>query len=135
MRKGPKDMVNLREWIGGTFLKPEDIGATPIVLTIVDVAEGKWEKPDLTFNNGWKLSLNKTNARTIARAWGYESDDWIDKPVELSVGLTTYQGEQQESVLLKPITPATPANALKPVKLPKPTRQSDELDDNIPFRS
>ena len=108
--------MNVLEWIGGTFLKPEDIGTTPIVLTIVDVAEGKWQKPDLTFNNGSKLSLNKTNARTIARAWGYESDDWIDTQVELSVGLTTYNGEQQESILLKPITPATPANVLKPAR-------------------
>lgn len=125
--------MNVREWIGGKFLKPEDIGTTPIVLTIVDVAEGKWDKLDLTFSDGSKLSLNNTNARTIARAWGYESDDWIDKQVELSVGLTTYKGEQQESVLLKPITPATPANALKPVKLPKRTRQSDPIDDDIPF--
>jgi hypothetical protein len=125
--------MNVLEWIGGTFLKPEDIGTTPIVLTIVDVAEGKWQKPDLTFNNGSKLSLNKTNARTIARAWGYESDDWIDTQVELSVGLTTYNGEQQESILLNPITPATPANAPKPAKPPKPPQKSDPLDDNIPF--
>jgi hypothetical protein len=127
-----KDM-NVHEWIGGKFLKPEDIGTTPIVLTIVDVAEGRWDKLDLTFSDGSKLSLNNTNGWTIARAWGYESDDWIDKQVELSVGLTTYKGEQQESVLLKPITPATPANALKPVKLPKQTRQSDPLDDDVPF--
>ena len=125
--------MNVRKWIGGEFLKPEDIGATPIVLTIVDVAEGKWEKPDLTFDNGSKLSLNKTNALTIARAWGDESDDWIDKQVELSAGLTTYNGEQQKSILLKPIRPATPANALKPVKLPKPPQKSDPLDDDIPF--
>ena len=105
------------------------------MLTIVDVVKGNYNKLDLTFNDATKLSLNTTNGQAIVRAWGDESDDWIDKQVELSVGLTTYQGEQQESVLLKPITPATPANALKPVKLPKPTRQSDELDDNIPFRS
>jgi hypothetical protein len=87
-----KDM-NVHEWIGGKFLKPEDIGTTPIVLTIVDVAEGRWDKLDLTFSDGSKLSLNNTNGWTIARAWGYESDDWIDKQVELSVGLTTYKGE------------------------------------------
>ena len=116
--------MNVHEWIGGTFLKPEDIGATPIMLTIVHVAKGKWEKLDLTFNDGSKLSLNNTNGRAIARAWGYESDDWIDKQVELSVGLTNYKGEQQESVLLKPITPVTPA---------KPTRKSDPLDDDVAF--
>ena len=127
--------MDVSKWIGEPFLKPEDIGATSIALTIVDIAEGKWEKLDLTFNDGSKLSLNKTNGQAIARAWGRESDNWIDKKVELSVGLTTYDGEQRESILLKPITPATPASALKPVKLPKQTRQSDQLDDNIPFRS
>jgi hypothetical protein len=35
----------------------EDIGQTPIVLRIVDVAKGKWDKLDLTFNDGSKLSL------------------------------------------------------------------------------
>jgi hypothetical protein len=125
--------MNAREWIGGRFLKPEDIGAMPIVLTIVDVAGGKWKKLDLTFNDGSKLSLNDTNGWTILRAWGDDTDDWIDKQVELSVGLTTYGGEPKDSVLLKPITPATPTSALKPVKLPKPPRKSDPLDDNIPF--
>ena len=125
--------MDVSEWIGGTFLKPEDIGATPIALTIVDIAKGQWKKLDLTFNDGSKLSLNKTNGQAIARAWGRESDNWIDKEVELSVGLTTYGGEPKDSVLLKPITPATPTSALKPVKLPKPPRKSDPLDDNIPF--
>jgi hypothetical protein len=61
--------MDVSEWIGGTFLKPEDIGATPTALTIVDIAEGKWKKLDLTFNDGSKLSLNKTNGRASARAW------------------------------------------------------------------
>jgi hypothetical protein len=112
--------MNVHEWIGARFLKPEEIGTTPIVLTIVNVSEGKWGKLDLSFNDGSKLSLNTTNGRAIARAWGYESDDWIDKMVELSVGLTSYKGEQKESILVKPITPATPANALKPAKPRKP---------------
>jgi hypothetical protein len=124
--------MDVSEWIGGTFLKPEDIGAT-IVLTIVDVAKGKWEKLDLTFNDGSKLSLNQTNGRTIARAWGYESDNWIDKQVELSVGLTTYNGEQQESILLKPISPAIPLSERKALKRVKPARKSDPLDDDIEF--
>jgi hypothetical protein len=118
--------MNVREFIGGTFLKPEDIGATPIVLTIVEVAEGKWDKLDLTFDDGSKLSLNATNGRAIARAWGYESNDWLGKQVELSVGFTTYKGEQQESILSRPLSPAIPASERKPP--PAPT-----IDDEIPF--
>lgn len=125
--------MDVSEWIGGTFLKPEDIGATSIALTIVDIAEGKWKKLDLTFNDGSKLSLNKTNLRAIARAWGCESDSWIDKEVELSVGLTTYNGEQQESILLKPISPPIPLSERKALKPVKPARKSDPLDDDIEF--
>jgi hypothetical protein len=125
--------MDVREWIGGTFLKLEDMGATPIVLTIVDIAEGKYDKPDLTFNDGSKLSLNKTNGRAIVRAWGYETDDWIGQQVELSVGLTTYNGEEQKSILLVPITRATPANAGRLLKPSKLTRMSEPPDDDIPF--
>jgi hypothetical protein len=130
--KRSEDM-DVREWIGGTFRKPEDIGASPIVLTIVSVAKGNYDKLDLTFNDGTKLSLNNTNGRAIARAWGYESDDWIDKQVELSVGLTTYKGEQQESILVKPISPPIPLSGRKGLKPVKPTRKSDPLDDDTPF--
>ena len=35
--------MDTREFIGGTFLKPEDV-MTPIELKIVDVAKGKFDK-------------------------------------------------------------------------------------------
>ena len=49
-----REKMDVREYIGGTFLKPEDIGATPVVLTIVGVAMGKFDKLDLTFADGSK---------------------------------------------------------------------------------
>ena len=99
------EAMDAREFIGGTFLKPEDIGPTPIVLTITNVAEGKYDKLDLTFDDGSKLSLNATNGKTIARAWGYETAAWLLKQVELRVGTTTYKGEPQDTILLKPLSP------------------------------
>ena len=100
--------MDTREFIGGTFLKPEDIGPTPIKLTITSVARGKFDKLDLTFDDQSRMGLNNTNGRAIARAWGFESNDWLDKRVELSVGFVTYKGEQQETIVLRPVSPATP---------------------------
>jgi hypothetical protein len=120
------EKMDAREFIGGTFLKPEDIGPTPIVLTITNVAEGKYDKLDLTFDDESKLSLNATNGKTIARAWGYETAAWLRKQVELRVGITTYKGEPQDTILLRPISPATPAHEKALAKPPK-------IDDDIPF--
>jgi hypothetical protein len=125
--------MNVRKYIGGTFLKPGDVGAVPIMLTIVDVVKGNYNKLDLTFNDATKLSLNTTNRQAIVRAWGDESDDWIDKQVELSVGLTTYKGEQHESIRVKPISSPIPLSERKALKLVKPTQKSDPLDDDTPF--
>jgi hypothetical protein len=122
------EKMDAREFIGGTFLKPEDIGSTPIVLTITNVAEGKYDKLDLTFDDESKLSLNNTNGKTIAKTWGYETSAWIRKQVELRVGTTTFKGEPQETILLRPISPATPAGERA---LAKPTKP--DISDDIPF--
>jgi hypothetical protein len=120
--------MNVREYVGGAFLRPDDIGETPVTLTIVDVAPGKFDKLDLTFADGSKLSLNATNGKTLARAWGYESSAWLDKQVEARVGQVTFQGEPQKSILLKPVSPAMSARELALVKPAEP----DPVDD-IPF--
>ena len=122
------EKMDAREFIGGTFLKPEDIGSTPVVLKIVRVAEGRYEKLDLTFDDGSKLSLNATNGRAIAKAWGYETSAWLHKQVELSVGMTTYKGEPQETVVLRTVSPATPAHERSPARPAKP-----DISDDIPF--
>ena len=120
--------MDVREYIGGTFLKPEDIGATPVVLTIVGVAMGKFDKLDLTFADGSKMGLNATNGKTLARAWGYESEAWIDKQVEASVGSVMFKGEPQETILSRAISPAMTASELALVKPSEP-----DISDDIPF--
>jgi hypothetical protein len=120
--------MDTREFIG-SFLKPEDV-STPVVLTIANVAEGKFDKLDLTFDDGSKLGLNNTNGRKVARAWGYESDAWINKQVELSAGRITYKDEEQDTIVLTPISPAMPAN--EPA-LAKSLTLGGPIDDDIPF--
>lgn len=116
--------MDMSKYVGGLFLKVDDIKASgPIRMRIVDVSEGRFDKPDLTFDDGSKLGCNATNGRVLAKAWGFDSDDWIDKEVELAVGETEYQGRTQETILIRPISP--PVENKAP---PKP-----DLDDAIPF--
>jgi hypothetical protein len=119
--------MDTREFIGGSFLKPEDV-TTPVVLKITGVAKGKFDKLDLTFDDGSKLGLNATNGRKIAKAWTFESANWLNKEVELSAGIVPYNGEDQPTIVLKPRSPVTPARDQALAKPPK-----SAIDDDIPF--
>ena len=116
--------MDMAKYFGCVFLKVEDIRVSgPIRVRITDVSEGQFGKPDLTFHDRTQLSLNVTNVRVLVRAYGMDSDDWLDKEVELEVGEIQYQGKPQDIILLKPISP--PIENKAP---PKP-----DLDDEIPF--
>lgn len=117
--------MDMSKYVGNVFLKVDDIKASgPIRVKITDVSEGRFGKPDLTFDDGTRLSCNTTNGRVLARAYGMESDDWIDKQVELVVGEIEYDGKMNEAVLVKPISPSIENKA--PPKKP-------DFDDEIPF--
>jgi hypothetical protein len=116
--------MDMSKYPGNVFLKVEDIKASGSVqVTITGASEGRFEKPDLTFNDGTQLSLNHTNRRALLRAYGKESDDWIGKLIELRVGDLKYDGKLREAILVKPISPPIEKKAPPP----------SELDDKIPF--
>jgi hypothetical protein len=129
--------MDISKYLGSAFLKVGDVKVNgPIRVVIESVTEGKFDKPDLTFDDGTRLSLSVTNTRTLARAYGTDGADWIGKEVELSVGETKYEGEPQESILIKPISPpvekktrgdgATPARRIR-------RGPANDMDDDIPF--
>jgi hypothetical protein len=95
--------------------------------TIVSVEPGKYDKPVATFESGDQLTLNKTNVRTLMNAYGEDSRDSVGCIIELFIGPAKYNGEQIESVVVKPISPPKPPEAQTPA--PK----KPDLDDDIPF--
>jgi hypothetical protein len=116
--------MDMSKYIGNVFLKVDDVKVSgPIRVRITDVSEGRFDKPDLTFHDGTQLSLNATNGRVLARAYGMDSDKWLDKEVELEVGEIQYQGEPQDIILVKPISPQIENKA--------PPKNLDS--DEIPF--
>jgi hypothetical protein len=100
MRAIKVNEMDISKYCGSRFLKVEDV-REPVVETIAGVVEGKYDKPDLIFESGNKLSLNKTNASVLRRLFGKDTDDAVGAEVELYVGTIAYQGDDHEAVLIR----------------------------------
>jgi len=122
-------MPSAGKFLGRAFLKLADVKVNgPLRLFTVEAKEGQYGKLDLEFDDHTVLSLNVTNTRAMARAYGDDYGEWGGKEVELSVGETTFEGEPTETILLRPISPPSEK---KPPK-PKGAHGAD-MDDEMPF--
>jgi hypothetical protein len=117
--------MDMRKYMGSAFLKVEDVEEGPRRVTIAKVGEGKFDKPVLTFDDSSRLSLNVTNSRALARAYGTDSRDWIGMEIELHLGTIEYQGQDSSAILVRPITPPGAARTVP--------KSPPEMDDEIPF--
>ena len=126
-------IMDMSKYSGAAFLKAGDVKVNgSIRVVIADIQVGKYEKPDVSFTDGTKLSLNATNNKILCQAYGTDGDDWIGKEIELSLGEIEYQGKPQEAVLVKPISP--PIEKKPPPPKPKPKNSGGgDMDDEIPF--
>jgi hypothetical protein len=89
-----RNTMDVSKYLGNAFHKVGDVKVNgPIRLVITSAAEGQFDKLDLTFDDGTRLSLNVTNTRALARAYGTDDADWIGKEIELTVGEIEYQGQ------------------------------------------
>ena len=65
---------------GGAFLKIGDVKVNgPLRVVIDDIQLGKYGRPDVSFTDGSKLSLNVTNNKALYNAYGTESSGWVGK--------------------------------------------------------
>jgi hypothetical protein len=122
--------MDVTTYMGSTFLKVEDIRNAPRQVRIKDCQVGQFEKLDLHLEDGDKLSLNATNVKTLARNYGKDSQGWIGQTIELYIGQVEFKGQEQDSVLVRPISPP---RAPDKQSTPKPGSNSGDLDDEIPF--
>jgi hypothetical protein len=121
--------MDMRKYSGETFIKVDDVRNGPVRVQIAVVKEGKYDKANLVFESGEVLGLNSTNNRTLIRAYGPNSDDWIGKEIELYLGEIEYQGSMQAAVLVRPISPSIAAKE----KAAAAKKLGDEMDDQISF--
>jgi hypothetical protein len=74
--------------------------------------------------------VNKTNALTLATAFGKDFDEWIDQRVEIKAEPTTFAGKPTKGIRLYPAN-GKDAPALKSPKSKKTPSEdpNDDLDD------
>lgn len=120
-------------YCGALFLKPEHVREQPKRVRIVDVGEGTYGLV-LTLEDSEKFSLNQTNTRILAKAYGSETDFWLNHVIELELGFYTdnKDGEQKETVLVRPVSrPPPTATTGNGQEEPKSLQQ--DLSDDLPF--
>jgi hypothetical protein len=130
-------MADMSKYSGAAYLKVGDVRAYggSIRGLIVDVGESVYGRPLLVFDDGTRLSLNTTNNKRMCRAYGNDSDDWIEKEIELTLGEIEYEGSPKEAILVQPISPTIekkPQPKEVEARPPSNSRSSD-IDDEIPF--
>ena len=125
--------MDMAKYAGTAFVGLDDVKDGPMRGTIVAVDEGKFGRPVLTLDNGFKFTLNVTNVQTLIKAWGGDSKDHIDKQVELYAGETEYQGEAKASVLARPLASDDKKKKKPTAAAPKAERQHSDMDDEEAF--
>jgi hypothetical protein len=133
-------MVDMRDY-AAKYIKPDHVRDGPIQARIVALLENdQYGRPVLELETGSQFSLNDGNCTALIKAWGYESDDWIDQ--ELSLEFGTYKdwksGADKETVKVRAISPAKAGNGGAPSKPVLPPSRAiatkpDNMDDEIPW--
>jgi hypothetical protein len=124
------DKMKLSKYAGESYLKPEDFENGPEVKTIKSVAEGRYHKPDATFTDHTKLSLNSTNVKALLKIFGdeIEGDALVGQRIELYKGRIKYDGRDQDAVRVRAV-----GSGPAPMP-PAPPGDPDNLSDEpIPF--
>jgi hypothetical protein len=125
--------MDMSRYAGSSFLKPEHLADGPRIETITNVEEGGFDRPELVFESGDKLSLNKTNTRILLHAFGPNDVDWLGKSIEMSAGETTFKDQIVPTIVVKPVSPAVPKEAQQPLPEPAPRDLRDDMADEVPF--
>jgi hypothetical protein len=136
-------MVDVRKYTSGVVM-PEDLRDGPRTERIISVyINEKHDVPVLEFESGDQLFAWPSIGRVLARAYGYETDDWRGHIVKLSHG--TYPdrktGETKDTIIIEAVssrdgTGNSGAQRMDPAKLPAPVAKrtiADDLSDEMPF--
>ncbi len=131
-------MVDMRKYAAG-IIKPEDLHDGSRLEKIVEISENdKYGCAVLEFESGNQLFCWNNYARILTKAWGYDSENWLDQELELSLGhyLDKKTDTQKETIDLRTISPAKPGAFNAPGKAIAPSGaapRGNDMDDDIPF--
>ena len=125
--------MDMRKYAGDQFLRVDDVRDGSLSVQIAGIKPGKFDKPDMIFETGEILSLNATNTKILVRAYGPNSDDWLGKKIELTLGQIEFQKKMQDAILVKPISPVLGDAERQQAQDRVAASNRDEMDDDIPF--
>jgi hypothetical protein len=129
-RRERETNMKMSKYAGSSFIGYDDVEGGPFRGTVAMVEHGSYDKAVITFSSGQRFSLNVTNTQILIKAWGDESDDWVGEKVELYTGTVKFKGEDQPSVLVRPLERKPGEKKAKP---PKPKGGPVSMDDDIPY--
>ena len=99
------------------YLSAPDLRGQAVTATIAHLMSEKMDdgvaKPVMSFVGAKKtLILNITNAKTIAKLYGDNTEGWIGKQIEIFPALTEFKGETVDCIRVRgPVLPAVAAQA------------------------
>jgi hypothetical protein len=100
--------MDMTKFVGEDYVRADTVRNKPLVVRILNVKMGQFDRPELIFNNEQIMTVNATNTRILVKAFGADSDGWIGKQIKLKLGKVTYQGNEIESVMVEPIDEEKP---------------------------
>lgn len=136
-------MANVKKYLTENFVKLESVRSGPIAGLIIEARENNkfsgGPKLEIVLDDMSVLTLNATNLKTLAKAYGDETSAWYGKQVEFYLGEAPYKGEMVASVLVRPIS-SSDDNPLgledvstAPIAAEPPPKANADIDDDIPF--
>ena len=118
--------MEMRKYSGTAFLKVGDVKVEAAPRCDRRCTEGKFGRPDRGVQRRHQVVAQRHQQSYAGHSYGGESDDWINKEIELSLGEVEYDGQLQETVVVKPISP--------PIEKKPPRRKpGGDMKDEIPF--
>jgi hypothetical protein len=132
--------MNINDAFPSDYLKADDLKGKNVTVVIADasiemIGQGHQKERKLVlsfFGKDKKLVCNKTNASTIQKLYGIETDDWKGKAITLSPREVEFQGDMVWAIRVSLQKPAETAAIAAPVP-PPPAAKKADLDDDVPF--
>jgi hypothetical protein len=134
--------MKLSEAFPSNFLKADDLNGKPVTLTISGVeieqlGQGKDKEKKLVIQfrgTEKKLICNKTNAGTIGKLYGDDTDDWIGQRITIAPREVEFQGEMMMAIRVSLTKPAAAVAVTKAAAAPMvdPDEPPFPSDDDAP---
>jgi len=125
-------MVDMRKYTTGLIM-PEDLRNGPRQERIANVYESKkFDYPVIEFESGDELVCWPQIGRVLARAYGYDSENWKGHDVKLLLGtyIDKKTDETRETTILETISSRDGGNSGEPQRAIAPKK--DDPSDSIP---